>query len=51
MFLKFHYRLSYENLCAEVSDSICWRRFRSPGPGCYLDGWNSHLSFSSGLAL
>ena len=27
MFLKFRYRLGYESLCAEVSDSICWRRF------------------------
>ena len=27
MFLKFRYRLSYESLCAEVSDSISWRRF------------------------
>ena len=27
MFLKHRYRLGYETLCAEVSDSICWRRF------------------------
>ena len=27
MFLKFRYRLGYECLCAEVSDSITWRRF------------------------
>jgi transposase, IS5 family len=27
MFLKFRYRLGYESLCAEVSDSIGWRRF------------------------
>ena len=27
MFLKFHYRLGYESLCCEVSDSITWRRF------------------------
>ena len=27
MFLKFRYRLGLESLCAEVSDSICWRRF------------------------
>jgi len=27
MFLKFRYRLGYESLCAEVSDSITWRRF------------------------
>jgi transposase, IS5 family len=27
MFLKFRYRLGYERLCAEVSDSISWRRF------------------------
>jgi len=24
MFLKFRYRLGYESLCAEVSDSISW---------------------------
>jgi len=27
MFLKFRYRLGDESLCAEVSDSISWRRF------------------------
>ena len=27
MFLKFRYRLGYESLFAEVSDSISWRRF------------------------
>jgi len=27
MFGKFRYRLGYESLCAEVSDSISWRRF------------------------
>ena len=27
MFVKFRYRLGYEGLCAEVSDSISWRRF------------------------
>ncbi len=27
MFLKFRYRLGYQSLCAEVSDSISWRRF------------------------
>jgi IS5 family transposase len=27
MFLKFRYRLGYESLCGEVSDSITWRRF------------------------
>ena len=38
MFLKFRYRLGYESLCREVSDSITWRRFcRIP-----LDGWVPH---------
>jgi len=38
MFLKFRYRLGYESLCAEVSDSISWRRFcRIP-----LDGTVPH---------
>ena len=32
MFLKFRYRLGYESLCAEVSDSILWRRFCRIGP-------------------
>ena len=27
MFLKFRYRLGFESLCAEVTDSISWRRF------------------------
>src|SRR5271167_1728846 len=27
MFLKFRYRLGYESLCGEVSDSISWQRF------------------------
>src|SRR5271170_5090033 len=27
MFLKYRYRLGYETLCAQVSDSISWRRF------------------------
>jgi IS5 family transposase len=27
MFLKHRYRLGYESLCTEVSDSISWRRF------------------------
>lgn len=27
MFLKYRYRLGYESLCAEVADSISWRRF------------------------
>ena len=27
MFLKFRYRLGYERLCAEVGDSVSWRRF------------------------
>jgi transposase, IS5 family len=27
MFLRFRYRLGFETLCAEVSDSIAWRRF------------------------
>lgn len=35
MFLKFRYRLGYEGLCREVSDSITWRRFcRIPLDGC-----------------
>jgi IS5 family transposase len=38
MFLKFRYRLGYESLCREVSDSITWRRFcRIP-----LDGAVAH---------
>ena len=27
MFLKFRFRLGYESLCREVSDSIMWRQF------------------------
>ena len=27
MFLKYRYRLGYETLCAEVTDSISWQRF------------------------
>jgi IS5 family transposase len=27
MFLRFRYRLGFETLCAEVADSIAWRRF------------------------
>jgi transposase, IS5 family len=38
MFLKFRYRLGYESLCREVSDSITWRRF-CPIP---LDGCVPH---------
>jgi transposase, IS5 family len=43
MFLKHRYRLGYESLCAEVSDSISWRRFcrldidaRSPHPSTLM---------------
>jgi IS5 family transposase len=38
MFLKFRYRLGYETLCREVSDSITWRRFCRIG----LDGTVPH---------
>ncbi len=38
MFLKFRYRLGCESLCAEVSDSISWRRFCRIG----LDGRVPH---------
>ena len=38
MFLKVRYRLGYESLCAEVSDSTSWRRF-CPIP---LDGRVPH---------
>ena len=38
MFLKFRYRLGYESLCAEVSDSISWRQFCRTG----LDGTVPH---------
>src|SRR5258708_5268013 len=33
MFLKFRHRLGYESLCAEVSDSISWRRVCRIGLG------------------
>lgn len=33
MFLKFRYRLGFEALCREVSDSISWRRFCRIGLG------------------
>lgn len=33
LFLKFHYRLGYESLCREVSDSISWRQFCRIGVG------------------
>ena len=33
MFLKFRYRLGYESLCAEVSDSISWRPVLPDRPG------------------
>ena len=38
MFLKFRYRLGYESLCREVTDSITWR------PSCriLLDGTVPH---------
>src|ERR1700757_5193924 len=38
MFLKFRYRLGYESLCREVSDSITWRMFCRIG----LDGSMPH---------
>jgi IS5 family transposase len=38
MFLKFRYRLGFESLCAEVADSISWRRFCRIG----LDGKVPH---------
>ena len=38
MFLKCRYRLGYESLCREVSDSITWRRFCRIG----LDGSVPH---------
>lgn len=37
MFLKFRYRLGYESLCAEVADSISWRRFGLSAPRSRLD--------------
>src|SRR3954449_8979771 len=45
MFLKFRYRLGYETLCREVSDSITWRRFcRIP-----LDGLGQQRLVAPGL--
>jgi IS5 family transposase len=38
MFLKFRYRLGYESLCREVSDSITWRLFCRIG----IDGTVPH---------
>ena len=38
MFLKYRYGLGYERLCAEVNDSITWRRFCRIG----LDGAVPH---------
>jgi IS5 family transposase len=38
MFLKYRYRLGYESLCAEVADSIAWRRFTRIG----IDGRVPH---------
>ena len=43
MFLKYRYRLGYESLCAEVSDSLTWLRFcriplgeRAPHPSTLM---------------
>ena len=33
MFLKFRYRLGYESLCREVTDSITWR---CPAGSCWM---------------
>src|SRR6266536_2674686 len=45
MFLKFRYRLGFESLCREVTDSITWRRFcRIP-----LDGAVPHPTTSKKL--
>ena len=33
MFLKFRYRLGFETLCREVTDSLSWRRFCRIGLG------------------
>src|SRR5256885_7284263 len=38
MFLKCRYRLGYESVCAEVADSISWRRFARIG----IDGRVPH---------
>ena len=27
MFLRFRYRLGFETFCAEITDSLAWRRF------------------------
>jgi len=27
MYLRFRYRLGFETLCGEVTDSLTWRRF------------------------
>jgi transposase, IS5 family len=54
MFLKHRYRLGYESLCAEVSDSISWRRFcriRHRRQGEYQRCWCRKLIQVSGLAL
>jgi len=32
MHLRFRYRLGFETLCAEVTDSLSWRRFCRIGP-------------------
>jgi len=34
MFLRFRYKLGYEALCAEVTDSLSWRRFARIPLGC-----------------
>ena len=34
MFLKYRYRLGFEPLCAEVADSLAWRRFCRIPLGC-----------------
>ena len=38
MFVKFRYGLGYESLCAEVSDSISWRRFCRMGLDAKVPG-------------
>jgi IS5 family transposase len=32
MYLRFRYRLGFETLCAEVTDSLSWRRLCRIGP-------------------
>ena len=32
MHLRFRYRLGFKTLCAEVTDSLSWRRFCRIGP-------------------